>query len=475
MHSFANSFKAAYYYHRLFPAFPSGGPFLSSIGEFMTFKNFVMHFFIMISVSSISYTQELLTLEDAIRIALNNNYSIQIAKNEKEIADNNSNIGNAGFLPELDANAVYEERITDTKQIYFDGRQIDRIGAESDNLNYLIELNWTIFDGLEMFASLDRLKELNKLGEINLKSEIENNIGSIISLYYNIVREEKVLDVIRRNIEISEERVYLAESEKDVGTGSKFELLQAQVDLNEDRSALLQEELNLSNSKTLLNQLLGRDVNMNFSVKDTIEIDFNLSFDELHSLILESNSLVLQARQNINLSKIESRLAFSEIYPEVSFYSGYNFIKSTSQAGFVASNRNSGYYYGLTASINLFNGLNTRHRIENADILINSSELLYDQVVNNVEAEFLNIYRKYRNSIQLVKLETENLSAAQENVDIAVERLRLGNITPLEFRESQIDLLEAQSRLVGAQYEAKTAETDLLRLSGQLVNEHYSF
>jgi outer membrane protein TolC len=442
----------------------------------MSFKNLAVNFLlILLFLSSISSAQQLLTLEEAIEIALKNNYSIQIARNEKEIADNNSNIGNAGFLPELDASASYEERVTDTKQRFLDGREIDRIGAESENLNYLIELNWTIFDGLEMFAALDRLKELNKLGETNLKAEVENNIGSIISAYYNIVREEKVLDVIRRNIEISEERVSVAESEKDVGTGSKFELLQAQVDLNEDKSTLLQEELNLSNSKTLLNQLLGRDASMDFTVKDTIEINYNLSFDEIHSDIVENNSLILQAQQNINLSKIESRLAHAEWFPEINFYSGYNFLKSTSQAGFVASNRNSGYYYGLAASINLFNGLNTRFKIENAEIQINNSELLYKQAVNNVEAEFLNIFRKYSNSIQLVRLETENLAAAQENVEIAVERLRLGNITPLEFRESQTDLLEAQSRLVGAQYEAKTAETDLLRLSGQIVNQHYSF
>jgi outer membrane protein len=428
-------------------------------------------FLFLLLVSSISFPQELLTLEDAIKIALENNYSIQIARNEKEIADNNSYIGNVGFLPELDAQGSYQERITNTKQSFFDGRVIDRTDAESDNLTASIFLNWTIFDGLEMFASLDQLKELNKLGEVNLRTEVENNLAGIISAYYNIVREEKVLDVIRRNIEISEERVSIAQSEKEVGTASKFELLQAQVDLNEDKSTLLREELTLSNLKISLNQLLGRDVGIDFSVKDTIEIKNDLLFDELRTIALNNNASIQAAQHNINLSEIESRLARSEWFPEINLSGGYDYTKSTSQAGFIASNRNTGFFYGISASLNLFNGLNTKFRIENAEILKKNSMLEFSQVKNNIDAEFLNTYRKYQNSLQLVKLETENLLAAEENVEIARERLRVGSITPLEFRESQTDLLNAQSSLVAAQYEAKTAETDLLKLSGQIIKE----
>jgi len=216
--------------------------------------------------TSISFPQELLTPEEAIKIALQNNYSISIARNESEIAANNSDIGNAGFLPNLEATGSYSKSINNTKQEFFSGEQIERDGAKSSTLTAGISLNWTIFDGLRMFASLDRLKALNKTGELNFKFEVENNITDITTTYYNIVRLKEVLEVIQTNILISEERVKIAEDKLEVGSGSRFDLRQAQVNLNEDKSSFLREQLNLSQAKILLNSLLGIETNNNFNV-----------------------------------------------------------------------------------------------------------------------------------------------------------------------------------------------------------------
>ncbi len=410
-----------------------------------------------------------MTLEDAVKIALSNNFSINIARNESKIADNNASIGNAGFLPSLDASTTYLKSSNDTKQEYVDGRIINSNGAQSTNITAGLNLNWTIFDGLEMFANIDMLKELNKIGQENFKSEVENNIADITDVYFNLIREKQVLDVLNETIVISEERVRIAESKKDVGSGSKFDLRQAQVDLNEDRSNLLKEELTYEQLKVSLNQLLGRDVSSDFNVGDTINIDMNLNLDQLKSLTLSQSTALEIARKNLTLSDINLRLSRAELYPVISLNGGYNYTNSESEAGFIKSNRNYSLSYGVTASLNLFNGLNTRRKIENAEIGIENSKLNFDQVRTGIEANLLNTYKKYLNSLQLVKLENENLTIAKESVDIALERLKLGNITPLEFRETQRKLIDAKSRLVSAQFDAKSAETELLRISGQLI------
>jgi outer membrane protein len=415
------------------------------------------------------FPQEILTLEEAVKIALLNNYSINISRNESEIADNNSTLGNAGFLPSLDATGSYVRSSSDTKQEYFDGRTIDRNGAKSTNTTAGINLNWTVFDGLQMFANIDMLKELKRIGEENFRAEVESNLADVTETYYNLIREKQVLDVLNQTIIISRERVRIAESMKDVGTGSKFDLRQAQVDLNEDRSALLREELIYEQLKVTLNQLMGRDVGNDFSVSDTIIVGKNLNLDDLKSQTLEKNTTLQIARKNLNLSEINLRLARAELFPRISLVGGYNYTKSESEAGFVKSNNNYSLSYGISASLNLFNGLSTRTKIENAEIGIENSQLNFNQVKTNVEADLLNTYKKYLNSLQLVALEEENLKVAQESVDIALEKLKLGNITPLEFRETQRKLIDAKSRLVSAQYDAKTAETELLRISGQLV------
>lgn len=425
--------------------------------------------FIIILSGNQSFAQESLSLEEAIKITLSNNYSINIARNESKIADNNSNIGNAGFLPSVDASGSYIKSSNDTKQEYFDGRTINRNNAKSTNLTAGVNLNWTIFDGLQMFANIDLLKELNNIGKDNFRAEVETNLADVIETYYNLIREKQVLDVLNQTIVISEERVRIAEYKRDVGSGSKFDLRQAQVDLNEDRSNLLREELLYEQLKVTLNRLMGREVSSDFNVGDTILVKKDLKLDELKDNTLRNNTTLLIAQKNLNLAEINLRLAKAELYPSISLIGGYNYTNSESEAGFLKSNKNYSLSYGISTSLNLFNGLNTRRKTENAEIGIENSRLNFDQVRTDVQANLLNTYKKYQNSIQLVELEEENLKVAQESVDIALEKLKLGNITPLEFRETQRKSIDAMSRLVSAQYDAKAAETELLRISGQLI------
>jgi outer membrane protein TolC len=204
-------------------------------------------------------------------------------------------------------------------------------------------------------------------------------------------------------------------------------------------------------------------------VGDTIIVNENLDLSNLKGLTLERNTDLDIAKKNLNLSEINLRLARSGWFPTISLVGGYNYTNSESQAGFIKSNKNYSLNYGVSASLNLFDGLNTSRKIENAEIEIDNSKLTVDRVKTGIEANLLNTYKKYLNSLQLVQLEEENLTIARESVDIALERLKLGNITPLEFRETQQKLIDAKSRLVSAQFDAKSAETELLRLSGQLI------
>ncbi|HKI79712.1 MAG TPA: TolC family protein [Ignavibacteriaceae bacterium] len=415
------------------------------------------------------FAQELLTPQNAVKIALENNYSIKIASNNKDVADNNASMGNAGFLPSLDASGSYTRSSNDTKQNYANGQTVDVNGAINKNYAAGINLNWTIFDGLKMFASLDQLKELKKMGETNYRKAVETNISDVLSTYYDIVRQELILEVIKKNISISEERLDIVKNEKSVGAASKFDLLKAQVDLNTDKSNLLTQEESLQEAKVKLNRLLGRDITSEFKTTDTIEVNTDLKFNDLKSIMFDKNSDLTIAQQNKNISELQLKLEKSEMYPKLSLNLGYNYSKSESGAGFFISSNTTSFSYGATVSLNLFDGLNTRRRIENAQVAIDNSEYEYNQAKDIANAALLNAYQKYENSLKLIKLETENYKAAEENADLALERLRVGTITPLDFRTSQKDMLDAKSRLVSAQYSAKNAEDDLLRISGLLI------
>ena len=434
-------------------------------------KYFLLKIFFLISFLFVeaTYAQNILTPDEAVKIALKNNYSIQIAKNRAEITSNNYSYGKANFFPILDAGATYTNTNSNTKQEFFDGRTIDVNGAKSNNLSSNIALNWTIFDGFQMFAAFNKLKELKKAGSIAFKAAVDTSIQAVLSTYYNIVRQQQVLQVVKRNIIISEERVKIAMEKKQVGSGSKFDLLSAQVDLNDDKSSLLLGEQDLSALKIQLNRLLGRRGDESFSVVDTITVDSTLSFERIKADLNAKNSDILLAKQAQSSANLDLSLAKSELYPTISLNMSYNYVKSESQAGFVKSNQNNGINYGVTASFNLFNGLDTRRKIENAKISIENSRYVYKKIEDQVNSDLLNTYKQYKNSLELIQLETENLKVAEENVDIALERLRLGNITPLDFREAQNKVLTTKSNLVAAEYQAKVAEVQLLRIGGRLV------
>ena len=424
---------------------------------------------IILFIPGILNAQEVLSPQNAVEIGLKNNYSINIAKNSQEIAENNATLGNAGVLPTLDATGSASKSINNTSQKYSNGASIDVNGVDSKNYAAGINLNWTIFDGLKMFASLEQLKDLQKVGESNYKLTVEQNINDILSTYYDIVRQKQVLEATQRSVAISEERLNITQSQKDVGSASKFDVLRAQVDLNGDKSLLMNQELTLQQAKTKLNQLLGRDVKTKFDVIDTIDVKTDLSYDDLFSVTMKNNNQILLARQNKNVAESQLKLERGDLLPVISLNLGYNYSRSESGAGFFISSNTTGISYGISASLNLFNGLNTKRRIENAKVSIESSELAFKQIQDQVKANFENTFLKYKNSLQLVKLESENYNAAEENADIALEKLKVGSITPVDFRQVQLDLMNAKSRLLSAEYDAKSSETNLLQISGLLV------
>jgi outer membrane protein len=275
------------------------------------------------------------------------------------------------------------------------------------------------------------------------------------------------LKTLRESIAISEQRVKIAEEKYKVGTASKTELLQAKADLNADMNALMKQEIALKNAKINLNLVLGREPEIDFDIADTIQVK-DLSLDNLLSQAEKRNSLILSFKKSKEIAQMNLSSIRAKMFPLVNFFIGYSFARSQSQAGFIASNQNLGFNYGLSVSFNIFNGLNTLREYENARIEIANSDVRFEQVRDEVKARILKSYESFKTSLKLIELEKENLEIARENVEIALERYRLGVLTPLELREAQKTYIDAESRLISALYQAKLAEIELLKLSGQL-------
>jgi outer membrane protein TolC len=431
-------------------------------------KTFTLTFvFFLITGIQFVHSQDVLTVEEAIQIGLNNNFGIQLSQNEYEIASNNRTLGNAGFLPTIELSASQTERVEDS-EFEAGGESQTTSGARSSVKNAAVNLDWTIFDGLQMFAAYDRLTELEKMGEQSFRLDAELLVSQIINSYYNIIRLNEQLNVLQNTVEVSLERIEIEETKVDLGSGSEYELLQARSDLSADRAALLREQNILTEAKITLNQLLSRNPDTDFTVSGNIPVNRSLSREELYQKLMAENSELRIARLQQRIAELELKELRAERYPEITVTSGYTFNRNESGGGFIRFNESTGFAIGVTARINIFDGFNTNRRVQNAKINRKNSELLLDENKLRLESDFLAIFRSYQNSLELVDLEEENLENAEETLEIALERFRLGFISSLELREAQRTFLSAENRLITAKFEAKIAETELLQLSGEL-------
>lgn len=426
----------------------------------------ILLFTALVSLSPVQ-SQSLLTLEEAVSTGLENNYNIRLYTQLLDIADNNRTLGNAGFLPILNTTASMTERVEDSDFVA-GGEARSTEEARNSAKSASLDLNWTLFDGFRMFRAYDRLGVLREVRDEELRLEMEFLVAQITLSYNNIIRINEQLKTLQTNIEVSQERIEIEETKVDLGSGSEYDLLQARSDLNADRAAFLRESNRLTEAKIVLNELMSRPPNREYDVISEIYINRELKADELYQKLLTENRELSIARMNKDLRRIELKEIRGERLPEISLNTGYRYSRNENDGGFIRFNETTGFSVGLTARLNLFDGFNANRRAENAQIEQKSAEISYQQNKLRLESDFYSVYSAYLNAIELVDLEEENLLNAEETLDIALERFRLGTISSLEFREAQRTFIQAENRLINAKYEAKVAETELLQLSGEL-------
>jgi len=412
--------------------------------------------------------QEVLSIEDAIKIALENNYEIKIAKNNLKIDETNNNLANAGILPALNANLTNNNSLIDTEQTQADGSVRELNNAKNYSLSYGVGLDWTIFDGLSMFARKEQLATLEAQGKSELQATILNRISDVYLTYYDLVQQQQVMASIDSAIVISNQRVTTADNRFSIGKASKLELLNAQVDLNTDKSLLLSQKELYKNTKIRLNELLARDLQTDFKVKQEITFEENLVYDELKDLAAKQNPQLQAQILNKKLADLNLKQIKGNRYPTVRLTSGYNFTRSEASLGFITQSSGQGFVYGVTASVPIFNGFLQNKREKSAEYEVENASITLNQQKLALESQLASFYQSYQTNLELTKIEKENVEIASQNLDITLSKFKIGTITTIEVRTAQQNFIEASVRYATAQYQTKLAEINLKELSGTL-------
>jgi outer membrane protein TolC len=292
--------------------------------------------------------------------------------------------------------------------------------------------------------------------------------------YFTIVAQEQQLRALQEQMQLSKDRLNLAQLKFDVGTGVKPDVLQAQIDYNNQQASYMATEAEAEKLKTQLNVLLGLSPRAVYRVADTaIENETGFLPDTtLHNLLASNPALQLSA-QRVTVTGLQLREARTELLPRLSFNSAYNFNRTSNKTVInpysPLFNQNAGFNYGFTASVPIFNGFSVRRNIKAAELDVAYQELNFERTKDTVQNALLTAWRDYDLYKRTVHLQEENLKLVRENLMIARERYRIGISTYLEMREAEQNLATASASLINARYDAKLAEIELLRLTGRLV------
>jgi adhesin transport system outer membrane protein len=422
--------------------------------------------------SFFSQAQVVYNLNECIRIGLDRNFSILIARNNETISNNNHTIGNAGYLPSLDLSGSYTGASSNTTSKLTDGTQSTSKVSLNTNASAGLNLGWTIFNGFNVSTTYRKLGELKQMGALNTQLSVENLVADIVIGYYAYIQQVQLYKNLQYAVILSKERLRIDQDRYLLGSSSKLQVLQSRVYLNADSSNLSKQFEVVRAAQVRLNDLMSvDDMGLYFTAQDTsVDVNPNLLYEKLLDETLSGNTTLNIANKDKTISEYDYKIIASRSYPYLNFSTGYNYNILGYSDGNYKNQTISGMNYGLTLGVNLFDGLNQRRSLHNSEIAIMNKDLQFRQIEQGIKADLITIYSGYSNNLRLIKLEEQNLQTAAENLDIALERYKLGSLSGIDLREVQKSYLDARERLLQIQSQAKLAEISLQLISGKIMD-----
>lgn len=425
----------------------------------------ILSFIVVVTSCHIGYSQNRLSLSDALAIALKNSYNIQLAKNNLEIASINNSVGIAGGLPTVNATVNDVENITSINQQFPDpSRNITRTGVASNNLNANITAGIILFNGFRVKAAQQRLAELQKMNQDMLNAQIQGTMAAVITSYYDVVRQQNLLTTIDKSIEVSQQRIDIIKSRKEVGLANNADLYQAQIDLNALVQTKQAQQLVIDQGKTNLLNLIFVSPDTTVVIKDTIIVDDQIKFAQIKSLALK-NPQISAAEQQIKINQLLERETAALRVPTLRASTGFNLTNTKSAAGFILENRTYGPFLGVNLAIPIYNGLINKKQMQVAEINTRNAKVQRDQFLLNIETGAVATYQAYANTLAQLKTAKENQLLSKQLLDLVMQRFQLGQATIVDVKLAQQSFENESYRLVNLSFTAKVAEIELKRLA----------
>ena len=432
-------------------------------------KKIILNLSLFILFIPVTYSQKLLTSEEAVGIALKYNYDILLARNIASSDTVNNTPGNAGMLPGLSISGTETYSPSNrVSQKLSDGTLVSLTNTRSNSINAGLGLTWTLFDGGKMFVTRRKLNEIQALGEIQYRDRVLQTIYDVILAYYDVVRQKQELASINEVITYNLDRVKISKTAYDAGLVPKTNLLQASIDLNVYQENAINQQSIIIAAKRTLNQLLGRNPDISFEVLDSIPVNEVLDKKQLTQKLDSVNTSILAFQKQVDIARLGLKETNSMLLPKVNFNAGYSLFQSNSPGSDPVRNRTLGPTIGGTVSIPIYQAGNALRQIKLAKIQLQSEQYNLENMRFQMNQQLQNALTQFENQLSLLRIEKDNAVLAKENLEISIQRLRYGQTTSLEVSLAEGSFVDSLTRLLNFEYNLKIAETKLKQLFSKL-------
>lgn len=410
-------------------------------------------------------------LKSLLETALQNNYGIRLARVDQQIAENQNTLGNAGFAPRVFLEGDYQLSVRESEQEFVSGDRQEVSGGRSTNSGAALGVEWTVFDGFKMFAERDKLQTEALRSKTNTKYYVEQTVQDLALVYYQLMQGREMLEELRMVYKISQERFKLEQRRSKVGSGSALELYRAEINLNADSMQLVKYKADLRNFELEINRLIGTDLQNEIPTGSDFNTNPGMDTEAMFEEALTKNSdlSMVQLQQIIEEQNVKSQRG--NLMPEVMLFGSYNFNRSTSDFGFLLSNRQLGPQVGVNLRFNLYDGGRERSALQNAKLQAESAEISVEEKKAEISTAYYTAKENFTSAKQQLALAEMNVRKADDLQKIALEQYRNGVITSLEFRQVQLEILQAKLQVIEAEFTLRENEIKMYRISGSILDK----
>ncbi len=415
---------------------------------------------------------QVLTEQEAAKITLENNYGIKIAKNNLEIARNNTSKYNTGELPTIFVNSGlnYGLKASDINYHSDNIPSSSFFGASSATYSGSIGVNYTLFDWKKISYTKEKLKESFNIADLELRKSMENSLMQLFTAYYGIANIQEVIGIQKEIIAISKQRLKRSKLKNEYGKSNRLQILNAEVDLNRDSVNQLNLIQQLTTAKRNLNLVMGRDLESDFDI-DTLVIFNDIEIEQLIANIGKKNTDLLILDKNLALSELNIKLNKSRLKPTISAVGNYGLNGGFNDTNYNVKNQfGTGLTAGFSLTWNLFDGGATKIRNQNTLKQIDNINVQKELFRQQIISEMRNYYQTYQTQKYVMQVELENIKTTKVNFERTKDLFNIGRVSSVEFRQAQLNMLNSQLNYKKAKYNAKLAELNIMELSGNILD-----